>query len=237
MLSPVKMPWPTRTSNARTKRNPNQTLGRIQVHFAALILQVRKMKKPRSAAHNRLRLHSFQRMAARDCGRNAFPIVFSRTAEPMIATKLLRINAPQNLSPRSMCGYSSMLGRSHLRIVRDNAFRSVCPPSGKRRGSSRESLRSSWSASDPALQSEPSNSRPDRAHNDEPLTETDGIVAFVTSHVPDKNTGCDQQYAADLHETKLAFGFVHLPASAAFLCRCHWIRMRSDSSLFQLRTR
>ena len=86
--------------------------------------------------------------------------------------------------------------------------------------------------SDPALQSEPSNSRPDRAHNDEPLTETDGIVAFVTSYVPDKNTERDQQYAADLHETKLAFGFAHLPASArrTYITVTRYIRFgRMDS--------
>ena len=81
----------------------NQRLGRTQAHIAAFPSRFRHIKKPMNAAHNRLRLHSFQRMASRECERNAFHIALSRIAVPRIATIVCRITAPQNLNALGIC--------------------------------------------------------------------------------------------------------------------------------------
>jgi len=92
------------------------------------------MPKPISVANKTLKLHSFQRIAAIDCGWNAFPTPVSSTAVPMIATNVLRINAPQNLSAVAFDSWSSMFGSSVIQI---ELLKILKPLSEYRRGGQR----------------------------------------------------------------------------------------------------
>src|ERR1700704_4160432 len=87
-----------RINKANVSPNPNQTAGRVQVHFDASVFHVLHMRKPIRAEPSRSRLHHFQRKPLIERGWIAPPISASKAAVPMSATQTFRIKIAPNLT-------------------------------------------------------------------------------------------------------------------------------------------